>query len=243
MSDLIQIPAGDFGPIIDGHAWWIVDQEPYGCLGCGRVLTTRTGCPGRTLGVAHITRPLDRTCDTCDGRGDVEGDVKPHRVEGGSLSCHYCRHTFTFNMMRDSGPFVCSCSRSVEARRTPCPADCIDGRHTFTVEVEPGGCGRCDPWTAHLDGEAGFHGETCASIGCDQRTMLATHRLSIVPRMILPLVQVDEHNTVGHYIVRVNDRWFRIDNSSLPVTLHGEVFDLPSGARPGRWAVQCKVSS
>jgi hypothetical protein len=40
-----------------------------------------------------------------------------HRIEGASVSCQHCNRTFTFNMMRDRGPHLCSCTDAVAARR------------------------------------------------------------------------------------------------------------------------------
>lgn len=67
--------------------------------------------PGPAVyGLAGIEFPK---CATCAGR-----PRRPkHRVEGGSLSCEFCNRTFTFNMMRDTGPHRCSCER---ARRAAC---------------------------------------------------------------------------------------------------------------------------
>lgn len=52
-----------------------------------------------------------------------------HRVEGGSVSCGYCNHTFTFNFMRDQGPHECSCTRATIARADAArPAKTIETR-------------------------------------------------------------------------------------------------------------------
>jgi len=47
-----------------------------------------------------------------------------------------------------------------------CP-DCVDG-HPIIVAEQWTSCGRCDPYSSHLWGEAGDYGETCVDIGCDQ---------------------------------------------------------------------------
>jgi rubredoxin len=185
-----QIPAEDFGPIIDGHAWWIVDAHDLLCPNCGASASLPLGMTcrdHRPVLSPEGTKLLDRPCDTC----------------GGESECWY------------DGP-----------QQIDCP-DCIDGRHTFTVEA----FAQCI-----CNGDSPPR-PRCPGVGPH------THRLSIVPGMIVSLVQYGEHATVGHYIVRVNDRWFRIDNTVGPITSHGEVLDFPSGARPGRWAVQCKVAS
>ena len=47
-----------------------------------------------------------------------------HRIEGGSVSCRYCNHTFTFNFMRDMysaepsrGPSVGPVANPVDSRK------------------------------------------------------------------------------------------------------------------------------
>jgi len=112
-------------------AWWVTQNEPWGCAGCGRILTTRTGCIGRTLGVAHITKPLDRPCDTCDGTGC---DIDFCRECGDEYEDPCDRHAEHVNQTDDDG-----C----------CPACHGSGRHCFDIEVVTKAGGRFTPRTEY----------------------------------------------------------------------------------------------
>ena len=112
-------------------AWWVTQNEPWGCAGCGRILTTRTGCIGRTLGVAHITKPLDRPCDTCDGTGC---DIDFCRECGDEYEDPCDRHAEHVNQTDDDG-----C----------CPACFGSGRPCFDIEVVTKAGGRFTPRTEY----------------------------------------------------------------------------------------------
>jgi hypothetical protein len=185
-----QIPAEDFGPIIDGHAWWIVDHPVR-----GRERPCRYQC---------ISAPAGR--EWWDG-----------------YDTHRC--------------------------------DCIDGRHTFTVEVE---CDRCltDARGYEMTGGAewklpdGRWVRACYSCGDPERfaspgSGFIEHRLSIVPGMILPIRDGTKPCADGSSHIRDDgpgyqprNRWVLMLERKM-----GDYVTLPSGARPGRWAVQCTVAS
>jgi hypothetical protein len=106
--------------------------------------------------------------------------------------------------------------------RVPCLACGSTGRHTFTVELD------------------GWHDrDSSANVGAIRDN--PEHRLSIVPGAILPIVE-DESEWDGSLpaiVLYLSGFW------PIPRSL-GEAatkLGLPSGARPDRWAVQCKVAS
>ena len=105
----------------------------------------------------------------------------------------------------------------------PCP-DCIDGRYTFTIEVEhPNWCGLGDP--------------------------IDRYRVSIVPGMVLPI----HHGSTckspkpSHVCIHENPAEFLIPphNAQLVTYLHdiAPAITLPPAAQPGMWAVKLKVLS
>lgn len=81
--------------------------------------------------------------------------------------------------------------------------------------TEPIGCGRCDPYTAHLLGDAGLYGETCADIGCTERTWRLLPRCTCYTihedtNVTCPLNLPDSENTA-------EPKWPTIDPLVLPI--------------------------
>jgi hypothetical protein len=169
-----QIPAEDFGPIIDGHAWWIVDNRRID------VSTMATG-------------PNSEFVDSPDG-------ITPFHVNG---------HTFTVEL--------------------PC-------RHCWHWELEHNGDACCECGVPQSDKPGERWGET----GTRQ------HRLSIVPGMILPIVdRPSGPRADGSSHIRDDGPGYQPRNRWVLMLERrmGDYITLPSGARPSRWAVQCKVAS
>jgi len=99
--------------------------------------------------------------------------------------------------------------------------DCINGRHTFTVEV-----GTYTP--------NGIPDDPSIAIYCERR------RVSVVPGMVLPIVENAEWDgTTSPIICRSTfDRDYFL---RLPLPSHNEHITLPPAAKPGMWAVQLQV--
>lgn len=96
--------------------------------------------------------------------------------------------------------------------------DCIDGRHTFDIEVE-----------ADYFIEPSHH-----------HVLADVHRVSIVPGMVLPIVDIWPTESPAIYhdpSSPVSEWWYTLakpDGWNLPIT-------LPSAAAPGLWAVQLRL--
>lgn len=123
----------------------------------------------------------------------------------------------------------------------PCP-DCDGtGRHTFDVEVECScACHRLHSKYPGLSRDA--LGQCKRDGSCVGGTL--TYRASIVPGMVLPLVAIDQHNTIGHYIVQTqpSGRCWELDNTDFPVKQHGDSdITLPAAAAPGIYAVKLRI--
>ena len=104
--------------------------------------------------------------------------------------------------------------------REPCPADCIDGRHTFEIEVE-----RFTVFDAS-DGQRAIRYEP------------TTYRVSIVPGMVLPIKNRPNSATDADFPVV----WITNEGHTLMVRAardHAYII-LPPAAAPGTWAVQLK---
>lgn len=159
---------------------------------------------------ARYLSDLDRPCDTCDGVG-----CSMNGLESG-----------------DHGPLACE--------HLGCCPDCIDGRHTFEIEVE--GC-VCDSEHGYVDSCPGNQ----------------WHRVSIVPGMVLPIYGVPMPLGTG----RATD-WGDADEMMLFVESTPQPFigimqvsgtaylvdvgqaeriTLPPAAKPGVFAVKLTVSS
>lgn len=94
-----------------------------------------------------------------------------------------------------------------------CHMGCIDGRHTWEIEVATKAGGRFTP-----------------------RTEYQTLRVSVVPGMVLPISDRLDSSRPESYVARMRSGFFLIDRATdtgTPVT-------LPSAARPGMWAVQLR---
>ena len=109
-----------------------------------------------------------------------------------------------------------------------CP-DCIDGRHTFTVEVA---CDFCNGNTPPPNVVA----PPCWK--CAGRKSGA-HRVSIAPGMVLP-VQADP--SPGSAKIGFDGVSFWHYNTTTEPWTHERV-TLPPAARPGMWAVKLAVQS
>lgn len=158
--------------------------------------------------VAEVTITKDHISFNDDGTAWL---VDIHRW-GGSIyrldrPCDYCQRN-------DLSP--------MSAIGFVCPAMCIDGRHTFTIEVEePLGRGDVFP-------DPGW---------------FTTHRVSIIPGMVLPIVGSADHDP-GELcaIVEITDDgehclWPEGIDNHFDV----EWITLPPAAAPGMWAVKLKV--
>ena len=100
-----------------------------------------------------------------------------------------------------------------------CPADCIDGRHTFEIEVA----------TSESKGFGEF---------------IDTYRVSIVPGMVLPIVDTlpeSGYQVEGQRAVFNDPAW---PGESFIRNIRGDIDGiaaLPPAAKPGMWAVQLNV--
>ena len=111
----------------------------------------------------------------------------------------------------------------------PCEADCIDGRHTFDIEVE---C--AVPMCAN--GVPGYW-EDGGECGYCEGTTIRKLRVSVVPGMVLPVNAILDLETAAPQ--------FLVDED-------GDVFgvgvgvddgdDFPPAAAPGTWAVKLRVA-
>jgi hypothetical protein len=106
----------------------------------------------------------------------------------------------------------------------PCP-DCIDGRHTFDIEVED-----VDEW--------------------DQSFSVNAYRVSVVPGMVLPIVRYSVEANGGPYIVKLSAP--KMSGESHCVITPGTEPDgswqyhsttLPTAAAPGMFAVKLRVAT
>lgn len=143
---------------------------------------------------------LDRPCDHCGAlvrAGDQVIDTEGRRwVNGRSVARHE--------------PFRCP--------------DCIDGRHTFDIEVV----------RRVFNGGAGG-------------TSTDTYRVSVVPGMVLPIEEVDpplvpypDHDALVRYAGDASEPWFiYTEHDDMTDTVWG----VPPAAAPGMWAVKLKVQS
>lgn len=127
------IPADHISFNDDGTAWLVTAAQPHSCLGCGRTLLDQTGCPGRTMHVAHITRPLDRPCDACAGTAaNLLDELDDDHSFFKSEPCPDCvdgRHAFTIEV---------ECDGPVHRSDRPCLNGCAYGALTYRVSVIPG---------------------------------------------------------------------------------------------------------
>lgn len=106
---------------------------------------------------------------------------------------------------------------SVENNWMKCPAQCINGRHTFDIEVA---------LPTHDD-------PNCRCWACHDRSR--TYRVSIVPGMVLPIKNTYEGR--GAIYMMRNDTPFIATQAAV------DDVTLPPAAAPGMWAVQLKVAS
>jgi hypothetical protein len=105
--------------------------------------------------------------------------------------------------------------------------DCIDGRHTFTVEVEP------------------FNAELADAFNLP--FVPITHRVSVVPGMVLPIVEEAGSKDIPGRVVTYNVQ-SGLGGSVVRTWLWDglearESITLPPDARPGMWAVLVKMAS
>ena len=105
---------------------------------------------------------------------------------------------------------------------------------TFTIEVEPSGCGICDPWTAHVDS----FGRTCSDLQCDLRTDAFALRVSAAPEAVMPIYDTNNRGEHPHAILSAPSGFFRLDRDSSDDDYRVE---LPAAAEPGMWAVKLRI--
>ena len=117
-----------------------------------------------------------------------------------------------------------------------CP-DCVDG-HPIIVAEQWTSCGRCDPYSSHLWGEAGDYGETCVDIGCDQIVQGRSVPVSVqaVPIVTMATACMDNPPPLPLVLASV-----RPDGSTvvmgIPDDHHETPITLPVDARPGQYAI------
>ena len=140
---------------------------------------------------AEWVTDLDRPCDLCDGTGANQPDED------------YDDINIAWAVDDDTGPLY------------DCTA-CIDGRHTFDIEVPRHVAPMRD----------GIHIGTTV-----------TYRVSIIPGMILPIGDRDDESTTALIFINEVGNAYLYDPHqpiNVPVT-------LPPAARPGMWAVKLRV--
>jgi hypothetical protein len=112
----------------------------------------------------------------------------------------------------------------------PCP-DCINGQHTFTVEVR---CIEC-----HERDLLGFTPtRNCSGI--------RTHRVSVAPGMVLPIHdECPDEDPIEHVCQAYRDeRWIlHLDWKKLKCQPSERQLTLPPAAAPGMWAAKVAVRS
>jgi len=102
-----------------------------------------------------------------------------------------------------------------------CPTDCIDGRHTFTIEVNY----ICDHRTIERDTQWQDH---------ERRCIPHTYRVSIVPDTLLPIM---DDQPGRHY----SQPFIWLDAHGA-CRSNGDPIALPPTAKPGQFAVQLKAT-
>jgi hypothetical protein len=112
-----------------------------------------------------------------------------------------------------------------------CDARCIDGRHTWTAEIEPVDCSHA--WTgSYLDGD---HCLKCGVRDCDEGQSRSV-RLSVVPGEVR---LIGDDDTMGEgflYRPDEDDRYLVVGGG-----LDQELIRLPDAAKPGEsWAVRVR---
>ena len=130
----------------------------------------------------------------------------------------YCR-AGEFPQLLDRPCDLCSGQTRYESDGYVCPARCIDGRHTFNIEVE----------CPHLPEDHTFH-------------------VSVVPGMVLPIVDNDALEWYGrhdHHIGMGADEHAeysgRSERGGEPQFVRN--ITLPTAAGPDMWAVKLRVAS
>ena len=102
-----------------------------------------------------------------------------------------------------------------------CP-DCINGRHTFKIEVQ---WPVCEP--------------ECSVIHPGK-----TYQVSIAPGMVLPIVERHPFGPMTHadgYVLYLPDGTGQLWQT--PARNDGAIIALPPAAKPGMWAVKLRVAS
>jgi hypothetical protein len=118
-----------------------------------------------------------------------------------------------------------------------CP-DCIDGRHTFTIEVEQDR----DAWVCECSAIGRHH---CVYNGWREVFPLSarTYRVSVIPGMVLKMRQwqhpLPTDMTYPCLIQMPKGYWLTAHTDSFS---DGFQVPLPPAAAPGIWAVKLKVA-
>jgi hypothetical protein len=163
------------------------------------------------LSMQDAEHDLDRPCETCGGTG-----TNPEPEYNQSDDCQFA-----------------SMSDDEWREMFPCP-DCIDGRHTFDIEV-----GSHEAMPLHPDW---LNPEAARCGGCAR-----TYRVSIVPGMVLPIVEMahcEDDAHICHNVPWSHTGW--LHHAALTTDRHIETewpVTLPSAAAPGMWAVKLRVAS
>lgn len=126
-----------------------------------------------------------------------------------------------------------------EVYEDSCPADCINGRHTFTIDVERAGlaCSVCG--LSHLSAGAMPDGDHAWT------PPVRSLRVSVKPGMVLPIVDQEDgcpdtpHVCVFHGRMggEPHNQWTLFGADGV----EDELDPFPSDAKPGGWAVQLRT--
>lgn len=213
----------------DGHAWAVVEGEP------NFAPTTSVGMPCDwgycdAPSVAHRWSPGHGWLPVCSEHSDGVQVVPgpPAAIVALDKACERC----------GGRGFQIGGGR-ITNQAVKCP-DCIDGRHTFEITVP---CGYCGWDTSRPPGmiPESSGGTYLCSNGCGTGTV--TRRVSIVPGMVLPIIENSndwQHGHIdhidwmgGHAVRRTPTYGFTEDTEDIT---------LPPAAKPGMFVMQLKVT-
>jgi hypothetical protein len=133
---------------------------------------------------------------------------------------------FTVGVVRQLDRPCDTCDGAMSRRvvkETMRPHGCIDGRHTFDIEVE----------ADYFIGPMHHH------------ILAEVHRVSVIPGMVLPIHnECPDEKPIEHVCQAYQDeRWIlHLDWKKLKIEPSERQIALPPAAAPGMWAVKLKVA-